>query len=82
MFTCEDFERTSGRFEKIYGIDLLFDGSESVSGLLLDDGCAIKVIIYIFNLLINKQSTLLRLNKQKEKKNFQSSKIKTKKSSN
>lgn len=81
MFTCEDFERTSGRFEKIYGIDLLFDGSESVSGLLLDDGCAIKVIIYIL-IFYYKKSTLLRLNKQKEKKNFQSSKIKTKKSSN
>ena len=45
VFTCEDFERTSGRFEKIYGIDLLFDGTESVSELLVDDGFAIKVII-------------------------------------
>jgi hypothetical protein len=45
VFTCEDFERTSGRFEKIYGIDLMFDGSDSISGLLLEEGSAIKVII-------------------------------------
>ena len=51
IFTCEEFGRETGRFEIIYGIDLLFDGNESVTGYLVDELLAYKVSLNFYFLL-------------------------------
>jgi hypothetical protein len=44
VFSCEEFKED--RFEKIYGIDILFAGEESVITYFVDDGMATKVIFH------------------------------------
>ena len=47
VYSCEDFERENGRFEIIYGIDLIFDGHESVTNFLVEDLLAVKVSLFV-----------------------------------
>ena len=49
ILTCEEFERETGRFEIIYGIDLLFDGRESIADFLVEDGLACKVSLNFYS---------------------------------
>lgn len=49
VLNCEDFERSSGRFENIYGIDLIFAGDESIVNYFLEQGLAIEVSNKISN---------------------------------
>lgn len=43
VLTCEDFGRETGRFEVIYGIDLLFDENDSVIEYIVEEQLAYKV---------------------------------------
>ena len=49
ILTCEEFERETGRFEIIYGIDLLFDGKESLVDFLIDEELACKVSLNFYS---------------------------------
>ncbi len=52
--TCEEFERSNGRFEYIYGIDILFSAQDSVIEYLIDQKVAVEVSFF-FNLNLNKK---------------------------
>ncbi len=49
ILTCEEFERETGRFEIIYGVDLLFDGNESIADFLVEDRLACKVSLNFYS---------------------------------
>ena len=50
VLSCEEFERSNGRFEDIYGVDLLFDAEDSVSGFLIEEELAVQVKVKLFSL--------------------------------
>jgi hypothetical protein len=49
ILTCEEFERETGRFEIIYGVDLLFDGKESIVDYLIDEKLACRVSLNFYS---------------------------------
>ena len=44
----EEFEPSSGRFENIYAVDLIYGGEESILSYFIQNGLGIQVISFSF----------------------------------